>query len=108
MLADEDVFLQRQDTFPLIRNSIKEHMKKAYEKNRRSYDLRSKAKSFEIGQEVIRRNFVQSSKIDGFNAKLAPVGKKAKVLRKLGQVYYELQDIDSGNKGVYHAKDIWK
>lgn len=107
LLAETDVHIERQDEFSLIRNSIREHMKKAYKKNERLYNLRSRAKGYEVGQEVVRRNFVQSSKVDSFNSKLAPVGKRATVIRKVGNVYYELQDFDSASKGIYHAKDIW-
>lgn len=82
-------------------------MRRAYERNKRSYNLRSRTKQYDVGQDVYRRNFVQSSKIAYFNSKLAPVGVKARVLSRKGQLYYELEDINGANKGIYHAKDIW-
>lgn len=45
--------------------------------------------------------------MDNFNSKLAPVGIKALVLRRIGNVNYELKDIDGANVGIYHSKDIW-
>lgn len=107
LLSESDIKLERQDEFSLLRASIQENVKKAYEKNERIYNLRSRLKCFEVGQNVIRRNFIQSSKIAYVNAKLAPVGVRAKVIKRIGQVYYELQDLETGSKGVYHAKDIW-
>ncbi|XP_037816152.1 uncharacterized protein LOC119606666 [Lucilia sericata] len=107
ILAETDCIVERQDEHCLIRDKIKDYMRKAYNKNSRTYNLRSRTKDFTVGQEVYRRTFNQSSKAEYYNAKLAPVGIKATVLRKIGQVYYELQDIESGNKGTYHAKDIW-
>lgn len=107
ILADSDSVIERQDEFTIIRDKIKHFIKKAYDKNARIYNLRSRFKDFNIGQHVIRRNFTQSSKINNFNSKLAPVGIEAKVLRKIGRTNYELQDLNSDNIGVYHAKDIW-
>lgn len=56
---------------------------------------------------MIRRNFKQSSNLKGYSSKLAPTGIKAKVIRKIGNVNYELRDIESGKIGIYHTKDIW-
>lgn len=107
LLADSDSIIERQDEFALIRNKIRDLIKKAFDKNARTYNLRSRTKNFTIGQTVIRRNFAQSSKINNFNSKLAPVGIQAKILRKIGQYNYELQDIDNNSTGIYHSKDIW-
>lgn len=107
LLEDADVRIERQDQFAIIRDEICKLMRKAYDKNVRTYNLRSCKKDFTIGQTVIRRNFVQSSKIHNFNSKLAPIGIKARVLRKVGHTSYELQDLDSNSIGVYHGKDIW-
>lgn len=85
ILAENDIKVERLDNFTLIRESIKNHKKTAFEKNKRLYNLRTRCKQFDVGQEVYRRNFVQSSKIGNFNAKLAPVGVKAKVLRIAGR-----------------------
>lgn len=107
ILSEADSVIYRQDEFCLIREKIKDYMKRAYDKNSRTYNLRSRTKQFTVRQEVYRRTFNQSSRTDYFNAKLAPVATKARILRRIGQVYYELQDIESGGIGTYHAKDIW-
>ena len=106
LLTETEIEIKRQDEFEIIRDSIKEHIRKAYEKNSQIYNLRSRIKDFVIGQTVIRRNFAQSFKIGNFNAKLAPVGVNSKVLRKIEQVNYELEDLEGGSKGVYYAKEI--
>lgn len=106
-LAESDTVIERQDNFTLIRDKIRDHIVKAYEKYSKSYNLRARNRNFSVGQVVYRRTFPTSSKIHHFKSKLAPVGIKAKVVRKIGQVYYELQDVDTNIKGTYHAKDIW-
>lgn len=107
LLVEADTNLKRQDEFSILRASINSRIKKAYEKNARTYNLRARHREFSIGQEVIRRNFTQSSTVKNFNAKLAPVGVKAVVLKKIGQVNYELKDYDGNHIGIYHIKDIW-
>lgn len=107
LLEETDVKIERQDNFTLLRNAIRTKIKDAYERNVRSYNLRSRNREFNIGQVVLRRNFAQSSLVDHFNAKLAPIGVKALVKRKIGNVTYELEDVNGGHIGVYHTKDIW-
>lgn len=105
-LEDADITMNRDDKLALLRQQISTNMRKAYETNAKLYNLRSRNISYNIGQEVYRRNFVQSSKEQTVNAKLSPLFIKAVVVKKLGNCYYLLQDVDSQNTGTYHAKDI--
>ena len=67
---------------------------------------RTRTPSFQIGQEVFRRNFAQSNAEKNFNAKLSPVFIKARVREKLGNHYYILEDFSGKLVGTFHAKDI--
>ncbi|XP_065355140.1 uncharacterized protein LOC135949489 [Calliphora vicina] len=96
MLEDRSVNFNREDTFDLIRKTRKEKI----------YNLRSKEVNYTVGQEVYRRNFKQSNFEKGFNAKLAPPFVKARIRKKTGTCYYELEDLTGRLVGVYHAKDI--
>lgn len=107
LLAETDTEIGRQDNFTLLRDSIQAKIREAYNRNVKSYNLRSRRRDFEVGQVVIRRNFAQSSLAHKFNAKLAPTGVKAVVKRKVGNVNYELEDLHSGQVRMYHVKDIW-
>lgn len=107
LLAEQATAIERNDKFALLRESMQARMKKAYDKNARTYDLRTRRRDVEPGKLVYRKNFAQSSLVNNFNSKLAPTGVKAEVLRKRGNVYYELRDIDTGKTSVYHLKDIW-
>jgi len=101
------VGLERHDKLTLIRNQVQANIKAAYERNAKSYNLRARPRTFEIGQVVTRKNFVNSSLAKNFCAKLAPTGIRAIVKKKIGNHYYELQDVESQSIGTYHAKDIW-
>jgi len=107
LLAEGDVNLSRSDECQKIRASIHKHLSKAYETNQRTYNLRTRPRSFEVGQEVTKRNFALSNAANHFNAKLAPVGTKARVKEKLGQSLYVLEDMNGKELGKFHAKDIW-
>ncbi|KAH8319351.1 hypothetical protein KR067_005022 [Drosophila pandora] len=107
MLSEGSAKVPRADEFPKIRADIAKRLIKAYEKNRNNYDLRARPRTFEVGQEVIKRNFVLSNQAMHVNAKLAPVGIKARIKEKRGQSLYLLEDYNGKELGVFHAKDIW-
>ncbi|XP_059221616.1 uncharacterized protein LOC131996179 [Stomoxys calcitrans] len=98
ILEDGDSQMPRMDKFSLLRDKIQKKMREAYRKNERTYNLRSRNRKLDIGQEVVRRNFPQSSRIKNFSAKLAPTGVKAIVIRRVGNAYYELRDVSTDLK----------
>lgn len=108
LLEENDSELSRLDKFSLLRDSIQTKIKEAYERNQRVYNLRSRRRDLKIGQHVYRRNFEKSSLLRKFNSKLAPSGIKAEVLRRKGNAYYELRDLETGKTSTYHLKDIWE
>lgn len=108
MMDDRTVQFSQNDSLQIATRKAAECMKKQFEKNEKRYNLRSTNITFEEGQIVFRRNFRQSSSEQGYNAKLAPSFVKARVRRRLGNSYYELEDLDGNLLGSYHAKDIKK
>ncbi|XP_075162910.1 uncharacterized protein LOC142235545 [Haematobia irritans] len=94
--------LSRNDQLQLVRNDVLKSIRKAYEMNQRQYNLRSRPQTFHVGQQVMRRNFVQSSLEKHFNAKLAPLFVKARIREKLGSNYYILEDLDGKIVGTFH------
>ena len=82
-------------------------MRKAHERHEKTYNIRSREVVFNTGQEVFRRNFAQSSWRDNFNAKLANKFIKCRVVRKIGNSLYELEDLQGKKIPLrYHAKDL--
>lgn len=106
VLEDRSMNFNRQDTFDIVRSKAAEVMRKQQEQNEKQYNLRSRQVSYCVGQEVYRRNFSQSNFEKGYNAKLAPTFIKSRVRRKIGNCYYELEDLQGKLVGIYHAKDI--
>ncbi|XP_037815836.1 uncharacterized protein LOC119606404 [Lucilia sericata] len=106
MLEDRTINFDREDSLAIIRTRAVRNIERQQEKNENTYNLRSREVSYEVGQEVFRRNFRQSDLGKGCNAKLAPTFLKARVRRKTGYCYYQLEDLNGKLIGVYHAKDI--
>lgn len=106
-LLDEPSFpLSKDDRMQLCRQDLRQKIRESHERNKRQYDLRSKPRTFQVGQEVYRRNFAQSSAEKNFNAKLSPMFIKARVREKTGNHYYVLENLQGRLDGTYHAKDI--
>lgn len=106
LLEDPYTNLKTCEKLELVRQKAQENIRKSYEKNVKTYNLRTRPISFEPGQIVFRRNFAQSKAVDHFNSKLANKFVKAKVIAKHGSCYYELEDMSGKNIGKFHAKDI--
>lgn len=106
MLEDRGVRFDQHDSREIISRNAAENAEKQFCRNAKTYNLRSREVSYIIGQEVYRRNFKQSNFEQGYNAKLAPTFVKARIRKKLGNSYYELEDLKGCPIGTYHAKDI--
>lgn len=106
MLEDRSVRFNREDSLEVVRAKSAAVMRKQFERNERAYNLLSKEVSYEVGQEVFRRNVRQSNFEQGVCAKLAPPLVKARVRQRCGNAYYELEDLQGRPIGKHHAKDI--
>ncbi|KAH8407742.1 hypothetical protein KR215_003355 [Drosophila sulfurigaster] len=107
LLSDGTEGLNRIDQFQKIRADIEKHLTMAYEKNQQMYNMRSRPRFFEVGQQVVKRNFALSNAATNFNAKLAPVGINARIKKKIGNSLYLLEDLTGKELGAFHAKDLW-
>lgn len=106
LLEEPTAKISRDDHLQLIRHNLKRYIKEAFDKNRSQYNLRSRPQTFNVNQEVFRRNFAQSNMEKNFNAKLSPVFIKARIREKLGNHYYVLEDLQGKLVGTFHGKDI--
>ncbi|XP_044572730.1 uncharacterized protein LOC6503773 isoform X1 [Drosophila ananassae] len=105
-LQDRGIAFTKSDSLELAHNKAVMLSEKRDGVNRDRYNLRSREISYSIGQEVFRRNFKQSSFQTGYNAKLSPAFVKARVRQKLGNSYYDIEDLQGKLVGRYHAKDL--
>ncbi|KAH8278136.1 hypothetical protein KR026_004352, partial [Drosophila bipectinata] len=106
MLEDRSVQFNKEDSLDILRSKAQNTMIAQRNRNERFYNTRTREVSFKVGQEIFRRNFQQSNFAKGFSSKLAPNYLKARVRRKLGKVYYELEDLQGRLIGNFHAKDL--
>lgn len=90
-----------------IRKVVVDRLRVAYEKNKGQYNLRRRPVSFVPGQQVYRRNFVQSDKAKDFAEKLAPkyIGPFT-VVKKVGYRGYMLKDAEGARDGPWHVEHL--
>lgn len=91
-----------------IYSIVRQNLKKAHEKNNKSYNLRSTtfAPVYTIGQRVYRRNFRQSSAADSYNAKFDALYVPCTIVARVGTSSYELADEYGKPIGVFSVADL--
>lgn len=97
----------RSRGFAHIYRDVGSRLSKAYEQNKKFYDLRRRDTQFLENELVWRRNFVLSDKAQYYTSKLAPkfIGPFI-IAKRLSPWTYELKDSDNKYRGVWHAKDL--
>lgn len=81
-------------------------MHEAYKRNERSYNKRSRLTTFKPGQEIFRKNFIQSNFSKGINSKLCRPWLKCRVRRAIGNSQYEIENLKGDRIGIYHAQHL--
>lgn len=106
-LDDASALQSQSDERSRIREVVIQRLAQAYQRNARYFNLRRRGVEFQVGQTVYRRNFVQSSAVKHFTAKLAPkfIG-PFKVKRKVGYRAYLLEDENGKSDGPWHIGDL--
>lgn len=107
-LVDESLIdpITLSDRLSLVHQSIQKSLTEAYNKNCRTYNLRTRPVVFHPGQVVFIRQHPLSDASKKFSAKLAPKFKKGIISKKLGNVNYEVVDEQGKFLGKFHAQDI--
>lgn len=107
MLNDPEAnILPKADKLAAVRQKIRESLHKAYLRNEKKYNIRSRCVKFVPGQEVYRRSFQQSDFKKNFNAKLANKFHKCLIVRPVGNSLYEVEDLRGKPLGIFHGKDL--
>ena len=68
--------------------------------------MRTRKINFKPGQEIYRRNFAVSDATKNINAKFLRKWLPCRVVRPVGQVYYEVEGKDGKKIGQFHVKDL--
>lgn len=106
-IDNNDVHLSlNSDRLTLAQKTVLENLEKAYLKSAKHYNLRARDRKFKPQQIVFLKNFSLSDAGKRYCAKLGPKFLKVKVVKRVGNVLYELMDLSGKQLGVFHAKDI--
>lgn len=90
----------------IIRERVKENLRKAHSRNAATYNVRSREVSFTPGQEIYYRNFSQSDFSRGYNSKLAKKYLKGRIAKRVGNSLYEVENLSGRLIATFHAKDL--
>jgi len=79
----------------------------AHKKSADRYNLRRRSLEFNVGDLVLKRNFVQSDAAAYFSSKLTPrFTGPYRIDKRTSSVTYVLKDMDGSNIGVWHVSDL--
>jgi hypothetical protein len=107
-VTDRDKKAESLNELADIFQKVELALTKAYKQSASRYNLRRREVKLNVGDIVWRRNFVQSNAAKFFSAKLAPRYVKCRVINRLSDVAYDLEELTTGRKGKFHVKDIIK
>ena len=106
-VLDEEVeIMDKSDKLAMLRDKIKENMHQAYLKSAKQYNLKVRTVKFKPGQEVYKRNFVQSDFQKNINAKFCRKFVKCRITKVLGNNMYQIENLSGQPLGIFHAKDL--
>lgn len=107
-VSDEERLKIKSKVDQQIHQLVTKNLQKQNDKNNKIYNLRhpKTAPIYSVGQQILKRNFRQSSAIDKYNAKLGPLYVPCKVIARVGTSSYELADESGKSIGVFSAADL--
>lgn len=101
LLRDED-----HEALPELYNKVRKNLKQSYDNSKKRYDLRKRPKEYKINEKVWKRSEVLSDKSKQFAAKLAPKYELCTVVKKIGNLVYELKNMEGRSLGRWHVKHL--
>ena len=99
-------FNSRSARLDLIHHNVLKHLRKAFSKTEKYYNMRSRQQNLSVGQQVYVCTYLQSAAPRQFFVKLAPKYTRAIIIGRVGNVAYTLEEPTGKLLGKYHAKDI--
>lgn len=107
VISNSDLYHNKaNETQTNIREKVLQNLRRAYTKHENNYNWLARFREFQVGQQIFVRNFAKSSAIEKFSEKLKPKFLKGVVSKRIGNVSYEIKDLDGKIMGTYHAKDM--
>lgn len=106
LASNRDDFVADIKGISEVYKQVQEQLHKAYERNKKFYDLRKRDVTFCEGERVWRRNKVLSDASRYLSSKLSPKYVLNKVRKRLSRVVYNLENLDGSDAGNWHVKDM--
>lgn len=103
---DRKSYIDKFSNLPVLHEEVKDRLQRAYERSRQHYNLRRRDLAFDEGDIVWRRTHHQSDAANYFAGKLAPKFSRSRVVRKISNLMYDLEDMDGSAIGVWHIQDL--
>lgn len=101
-------YAQRLQSLANVYEQVSAALLKAYQTGANRYNLRRRNVTYQVGDVVWRRNFVQSNALNYFSQKLSPRFVQNVVVKKKSDLVYTLADLKGKISGDFHIKDIVK
>ena len=102
----ETEVVSKSDQMKIISDSIVKNLNKAFDRNCKSYNLRSSKIKYVPGQIVFRKNFQISDSSKQICSKLTPKYVKAKIVACVGKSMFKLANMSGKPIGIFHSKDL--
>jgi hypothetical protein len=99
---------EKEETLSLSRKIVKEARDKylkAQKQWKTKYDKNAVVRQYNVGDEVFRRNFKQSNKMENYNAKLGKKWVKCVIVKDLKDGSYDVKD-QNGKIGNHHSNNL--
>lgn len=106
-ITNREHFVKNLEQLPELFKDVRRHLARAYEQNVKTYNLRKRpAERYCVGDFVWKKNYVLSSAVDRFAAKLAPKYVLCTVERVVSPLTYHLRSEEGADVGIWHVKDL--
>ena len=89
-----------------IHEQVKANLLKAHAKNKKYYDLRTRARKFKVGDCVYVRNFKQSDAANQYSAGIARNWRPGVITALINDNAYEITGSNNKKIGIFDIKDI--
>lgn len=96
----------RLGTLKDVYEKVGVELKKAHDRNVKTYNSKRRDLSFNVGDIVWKRTYKLSDASKHFSAKLCPKYEKCIIVKKLSRLVYEVEDENGKPLGKWHIKDI--
>ncbi|KAJ8909441.1 hypothetical protein NQ315_014496 [Exocentrus adspersus] len=97
--ADREPYVDDISQLPDLYSKVREKLHSAYKRSQKTYNLRRREITYNVGDKVWKRNKVLSDAAKNFSAKLAPKFVLCTVRQRISRVVYALNFQDGSDAG---------